>query len=99
MATQRWIGTLETQVGTGSSITKPITAVATMILVEDSKLQLEAPIDRWLPELSARRVLERPDAPLDRTVPAERSICVRDPLPFCFGFGQIMGSLDGCPIL
>src|SRR5713101_3765919 len=34
-----------------SSMTKPITAVATMILVEECKLRLDEPMDRWLPEL------------------------------------------------
>src|SRR3954453_9132678 len=33
-----------------SSMTKPITAVATMILVEECKLRLDEPVDRWLPE-------------------------------------------------
>jgi CubicO group peptidase (beta-lactamase class C family) len=32
-----------------ASLTKPITAVATMILVEECKLQLDEPVDRLLP--------------------------------------------------
>ncbi len=34
-----------------TSMTKPITAVAAMILVEDGKLKLDEPVDRWLPEI------------------------------------------------
>ena len=48
-----------------SSMTKPITAAATMILVEECKLRLDEPVDRLLPELSRRKVLKRLDGPLD----------------------------------
>src|ERR671932_747215 len=34
-----------------ASMTKPILAAATMLLVEDGTLGLEDPVDRWLPEL------------------------------------------------
>src|SRR5881409_2555735 len=46
-----------------ASMTKPITAAATMILVEECKLRLDEPVDRLLPELADRRVLRRPDGP------------------------------------
>ena len=73
-----------------ASMTKPITAVAALILVEAGVLELDAPIERWLPELADRRVLRRPDSPLDDTVPAARSITLRDLLTFTFGFGVVM---------
>ena len=38
-----------------ASMTKPITAVAVMMLVEEGKLDLDAPVDRWLPELADPR--------------------------------------------
>src|SRR6476661_10725675 len=60
-----------------SSMTKPITAVATMILVEECALRLDEPVDRLLPELANRRVLKQLDSPLDDTVPADRSVTVR----------------------
>jgi CubicO group peptidase (beta-lactamase class C family) len=46
-----------------TSMTKPITAVATMILVEDCKLRLDEPIERLLPELANRRVLKSLESP------------------------------------
>src|SRR5580698_10113710 len=61
-----------------ASMTKPITAAATMILVEECALRLDEPVDRLLPELANRRVLKRPDAKLDDAVPAKRPITVRD---------------------
>jgi CubicO group peptidase (beta-lactamase class C family) len=70
-----------------ASLTKPITAVATMILVEECALRLDDPVDELLPELADRRVLTRIDAPLTDTVPAVRPITVRDLLTFRLGFG------------
>jgi CubicO group peptidase (beta-lactamase class C family) len=82
-----------------SSMTKPITAVATMILVEECKLRLDEPVDRLLPELVDRQVLMRLDSQLDDTVPAIRPITVRDLLTFSMGFGALMAEPDAYPIL
>lgn len=82
-----------------SSMTKPITAAATMILVEECRLRLGEPVDRLLPELAGRKVLKRLDGPLDDTVPANRPITVRDLLTFRMGFGQMMAPPDAYPIL
>jgi CubicO group peptidase (beta-lactamase class C family) len=73
-----------------ASITKPIAAAATMILVDDGKLRLDDSVERWLPELANRKVLRHIDSPLDDTVPAKRSITVRDVLTSTFGFGSVM---------
>jgi len=82
-----------------SSMTKPIIAVATMILVEDCKIRLDESVDTLLPELSNRQVLQHLDGPLDDTVPAKRAITVRDLLSFRMGFGQMMAGPDDYPIL
>ena len=82
-----------------SSMTKPITAVATMILVEECKLRLDEPVDLLLPELAGRQVLKSLEGPLDDTVPANRPITVRDLLTFRMGFGQMMAPPDAYPIL
>jgi CubicO group peptidase (beta-lactamase class C family) len=79
-------------------MTKPVTAAATMMLVEEGKLRLEEPVDRLLPELSQRKVLEHIDAPLDRVVPATRAITVRDLLTFRMGFGLLMAAPGTYPI-
>jgi CubicO group peptidase (beta-lactamase class C family) len=73
-----------------ASMTKPITAAAAMILVEECKLRLDGPVDRWLPELADREVLKRLDGPLDDTVPADRPITLRDLLTFRLGIGAVM---------
>jgi CubicO group peptidase (beta-lactamase class C family) len=73
-----------------ASMTKPVTAVAAMILVEEAKLRLDEPVDRWLPELADRKVLRAIDSPLDDTVPAKRPITLRDLLTFRLGIGTVM---------
>ena len=81
-----------------ASMTKPIIAVATLILVEECVLRLDEPVDRLLPELARRRVLRALDAALDDTVPAQRPITVRDLLTFRMGFGIVMAPPDTYPI-
>ncbi len=71
-----------------ASITKPITAAATMILIDEGKLRLDDSVERWLPELANRKVLNRIDSQLDDTVPAKRSIAVRDLLTSLLRFRQ-----------
>jgi CubicO group peptidase (beta-lactamase class C family) len=71
-----------------ASTTKPITAAATLVLVDEGLLALDEPVDLLLPELAGRRVLRRMDGPLAETVPAERAITTRDLLTFTFGFGM-----------
>jgi CubicO group peptidase (beta-lactamase class C family) len=81
-----------------ASITKLLTAVAAMILVEECKLHLDDPIDPWLPELANRRVLKSISSNIDDTVPASRAITVRDLLTYRMGFGSVMAMPDTYPI-
>jgi CubicO group peptidase (beta-lactamase class C family) len=81
-----------------ASMTKPVTAVAAMILVEECRLRLDDPIDEWLPELANRKVLRSIDSPLDDTVPAKRRITVRDLLTFRSGYGEVEFVSPTCPL-
>src|ERR687886_1115458 len=81
-----------------ASLTKPITAAAAMILVEECVLRLDAPVDPWLPELADRRVLRTLASPLDDTVPAHRPITLRDLLTMRLGIGLILAPPDQYPI-
>lgn len=80
-----------------ASLTKPIVAAAVMTLLADGALALDEPVDRLLPELADRRVLRRPDAALDDTVPAERLMSVRDVLTYTCGYGQTMDLFTADP--
>jgi CubicO group peptidase (beta-lactamase class C family) len=73
------------------SMTKAITAVAALRLVEAGRLGLDQRLEEWLPELADRRVLTRPTAPLDETVPAHRPITLRHLLTMGSGYGMAFG--------
>lgn len=73
-----------------ASMTKPITAVAAMILVEECRLTLDAPLDPFLPELASRLVLKRIDGPVEQCDAAVRPLTLRDLLTFRMGMGFLM---------
>jgi len=81
-----------------ASMSKPVAAVATMILVEECRLRLDDPVDELLPELASRQVLRSLDAPLHDTVPAGRPITVRDLLTFTSGLGMVFAAPGQLPI-
>jgi CubicO group peptidase (beta-lactamase class C family) len=81
-----------------ASMTKPIAAVAAMILVEECALRLDDPVDALLPELSGRRVLRSIESSLDDTVPAGRPITMRDLLTLRMGLGAIFAPPRRYPI-
>ncbi|MER5612074.1 serine hydrolase domain-containing protein [Streptomyces sp. NPDC002215] len=70
-----------------ASLTKPITAAAVMMLVEEGRIALNEPVRQWLPELAAPMVVRTPASPADDVVPADRVITVEDLLTFRAGYG------------
>src|SRR5258708_33881248 len=76
------------------SMTKPITAVATLMLVEEGKIRLYDPVDAWLPELANRMVLRDPNGSPDEVYPASRSITLHDLLTYRFGIGWTRSQLS-----
>ncbi|MGW4242887.1 serine hydrolase domain-containing protein [Nocardia sp. NPDC004722] len=70
-----------------ASITKPVTAAAVLMLIEDGVLGLHDPIAPWLPELAHPMVVRSPGAPIDEVVPAHRPITVFDLLSSQAGYG------------
>lgn len=77
-----------------ASTSKPVTMAAAMVLLDECRLRLDDPVEKWLPELADRQVLKRADGPLDDTVPARRPITVRDLLTSTFGLGVDLTSLN-----
>src|SRR5579859_5458257 len=69
-----------------ASMTKPITSVAALMLVEEGRIALSEPIARYAPEFSGMRVLRSLDGPLDETDPSERPITLEDLLTHRTGF-------------
>ena len=82
-----------------SSMSKPVTAAATMILVEECRIRLDDTVDPLLPELAGRQVLRSMGAGLHDTVPAFRPVTVRDLLTFTWGFGQVYAPRSAYPVL
>lgn len=72
------------------SMSKPVTSVAAMILVEEGKLELDEPISKHLPDLSEMTVLVEAKGDNGETqeeeVPVDRPITVRDLLRHTSGF-------------
>src|SRR5262245_60852449 len=56
------------------SMTKPLTAVATMMLYEEGRFQLDDPIKRYLPDFAGQRVLTGGGYGAVLTEPAVRDI-------------------------
>lgn len=77
------------------SMTKLVTTVAALRLVEQRVLALDAPVADWLPELAAPEVLTRPDAELTDTEPLRTPITLRHLLTNTSGYGMI---LQDCPL-
>ena len=61
-----------------ASMTKPVTSVAALMILEDGAFALDDPITRWAPEFADMRVLSAADGALDDTCPAERQITFED---------------------
>ena len=80
------------------SMTKPVVAACAMTFVEDRTLRLDDPIDDLLPELANVTVLADPKGPLEETVPAKRSITLRDLLAYTLGTGMVAAEPGTVPI-
>jgi CubicO group peptidase (beta-lactamase class C family) len=83
-----------------ASMTKPVVGVAVMMLVEESKLHLNDPVARYIPEFQNMKVAVAmppgPGAPATApgtaprfyTVPAQRAITIKDLLTHTSGLGS-----------
>ncbi|MFM7377932.1 MAG: serine hydrolase domain-containing protein [Erythrobacter sp.] len=69
------------------SMSKPITGMATMILIDEGKLGLDQPVHEILPAFRDMQVLVDPEGPLENTVPANQPITIRMLLTHTAGLG------------
>jgi CubicO group peptidase (beta-lactamase class C family) len=74
------------------SMTKPITAVAVMQLVERGKLSLDDPVSRYVPAFAKAAVYDGGGAQSPRVRPVARPITVRDLLMHTSGMAYGLGS-------
>ncbi len=61
-----------------ASMTKPITSVAALMLVDEGRIALSDPISKYAPEFSNMRVLRSPEGPLNETDECVRPITLED---------------------
>lgn len=74
-----------------ASMTKPIIAVAMMVLYEEGKWQLDDPVTRFIPEFADLQVMQG-----DELVPLDRPMTMRHLMATCAGFAFLvpMGSTN-----
>lgn len=76
------------------SMSKPITAVAAMQLVEQGKMKLDDPVSKYIPSFAEMQVfLEPAAANFDQTRPADREIKIEDLLLNTAGLSHRFGAL------
>jgi CubicO group peptidase (beta-lactamase class C family) len=61
-----------------ASMTKAVTTVAALTMLDEGRVTLDEPITRCAPELARMRVLRNPEGPLDQIDEAARAITFRD---------------------
>ena len=66
------------------SMTKPVTAMAAMILIEQGRIGLDDPLSKYIPAFAKMRVATSPDTSLD-SVPARAPITIRELLTHTAG--------------
>ncbi len=83
-----------------ASMTKPVTGVAIMMMIEEGKVRLTDPVSRYIPEFRGMKVAvplparpgppgaPAPGGPQFYTVPAEREITIRDLLTHVSGLAS-----------
>ena len=76
-----------------ASMTKPVTGVAILMLVEEGRIRLSDPVSRFVPEFKEPKVaLRRSDSAAEEggiyTVPAEREVTVHDLITHTSGLGS-----------
>jgi len=69
------------------SMTKPVTGIAAMLLIEDGKMKLDQPISDFLPAFAKMNVQNVPDGSITDVRPAKGPITVRQLLTHTAGLG------------
>lgn len=69
------------------SMTKPLTGMAAMILVEEGKLKLDQPVSDFIPAFKTMRVLDDPNGTTLASHPATHPITIRNLLTHTAGLG------------
>lgn len=74
------------------SMTKPVTAVALMMLYEEARVHLDDPVEAYLPEFKNRQLLIPGATSLDQTVPVKTTMTIRHLLTHTAGLSLFTNS-------
>ena len=69
------------------SMTKPLTGMCAMMLIDEGKLKLDQPLSDILPKFAKMQVQVTPDGPIDQLRPAASPITIRELLTHTAGLG------------
>ena len=72
------------------SMTKPVTAVALMMLYEEARVHLDDPIEAYLPEFKNTQLLIPNATSLDQTVPVKTNVTIRHLLTHTSGLSYLI---------
>ena len=72
------------------SMTKPVTGMAIMMLIDEGKLGLDQPLYDIIPAFKDMQVLVDPKGAIDQTVPAEKAITIRHLLTHTAGLDYVL---------
>lgn len=81
-----------------ASMTKPMTAVAVMILQDEGKLSVNDPVEKYLPEFRNQWLAESKSATEMKLVRPARAITIRDLLTHTSGLGDISAPRGDCSL-
>jgi CubicO group peptidase (beta-lactamase class C family) len=76
------------------SMTKPVTGVGVMMLVEEGKLSVNDPVEKYLPEFKGQKVIERHSQWHHTLRPPSRPITIRDLMTHTSGMSGPHGALS-----
>ena len=71
------------------SMTKPVTAVALMMLYEEARVHLDDPVEAYLPEFKDRQLLIPGATSLDQTVPVKTKMTIHHLLTHTSGLSYL----------
>lgn len=81
-----------------ASMTKPITAVAVMMLVDEGKLSIDDPVEKYLPEFKNQWLIQEKTGERLFLVKPQRGITIRDLLTHTSGIGDFAPPRPHCSL-
>lgn len=82
-----------------ASVTKIVTAIAAMMLVDDGLIDLDEPVGRWIPEIVGKPVVRDIYGPVTEVRPLAQEVSLRHLLSMTNGMGSFFGQSAASPLI